>query len=770
MRTAAPSHRRLSISVGVVLAAVTAAGLAVPAAAAVPSASAAVSAGAVQDAAAPIRVPFLASGGTLLGAGKTGFLSEDPEGVSRWTRYADGVSTVIESDKHYTWAYGSASDSVTAIRQSSTRPSIEEARVYDMATGAAPVTVNASDVPELNGEISGAAGSRLLSRSYDGSALRLISPGGSPRVSTVAGVPAGLESDWLPGASLPGAALVGSYDYASGKGGTAVVDLATARAVEFYDRVPGTTDNPSYGLPRLASLSPGRVAWVEQADGKAVLATAVRGQQGEVVRTPLGPDATAELAGGLLGDDWFAFGATTGDATPWHTFSARSLKDGATVKLLDHASQATQGPDGTLIVLGVTAAHGEGVYRVAVGADGQPAAELVASTGEPGDGAAPATYVGTGIPAVLDMDRTPRPRMAWRFSTTRADFAVELTCKATGETWTEFVRPASGSGVFPDGSVGFDWEGVVLDEWTRTREAAPNGAYDWKVTATPWNGMPTATATGTFTVTRRPQAHDYGDNGSPDLLARSTNGSLTRLDTRWDGTSGRLVAAVDYGVGGGWDMYDRIESVGDVAGSGAPDTVTRDRDGGLWLHQGVLGGPSRPFEPRIRIGGGWNTYAQLTGGSDLTGDGRADLVAVDKAGDLYLYKSTGSATAPFEPRKKIGFGWGIYNQLTATGQIGGNPTGDLVARDKDGVLWLYLGKGDGTFAPRTRIGGGWGVYADVVGIGDGNKDGRPDLYARTAAGAAYFYTGTGDYKVPFKPRVAIEAGKAPAGTVYDQVS
>ncbi|MGJ7420712.1 FG-GAP repeat domain-containing protein, partial [Streptomyces cinereoruber] len=105
------------------------------------------------------------------------------------------------------------------------------------------------------------------------------------------------------------------------------------------------------------------------------------------------------------------------------------------------------------------------------------------------------------------------------------------------------------------------------------------------------------------------------------------------------------------------------------------------------------------------VGGGWQVYDRLAGGSDLNGDGRADLVATDKAGDLWLYKGTGNASAPFAARTKIGFGWGIYNQITAVGNIAGAAAGDLVARDKDGVLWLYLGKGDGTFAARTKIGG-----------------------------------------------------------------
>ncbi|MFI1654142.1 FG-GAP repeat domain-containing protein [Streptomyces sp. NPDC020472] len=584
--------------------------------------------------------------------------------------------------------------------------------------------------------------------------------GGTPTVRTVGD--ASYEPEWMAD-TLPDAAVARSDDR------DVVVDLVGGRETGGYQLAP----EPGWPKPyvkRHSFLSPTHVGWTERTDDKLVLATAVRGRS-EVVRTPLGPDDGAEITGGLLGD-WFAWGATTGNATPWHAFSARSLKDGSTVELLDHATHAVKGPGGTLLVLGVTAADGAGVYRVAVGADGRPAAELIASTGRPDDGAAPLAYVG-GAPATVRLDGVPRARLSWKFSTAKADLTVELRSGATEETFRTTVKPASGSGAYPDGSLGFDWAGEVTDGVEQMPKSAPNGAYEWKVTARPWNGMPSVTTSGTFTVVRAPKPHDYDDNGAPDLVVRSRSGHLVKEFTRWDDATGRLVTLPDRSSGQpGWNVYDRIESVGDVAGGNAADLVARDRDGVLWLHRGTGSASRVGFESRVRIGGGWNTYTQFTGGSDLTGDGRADLVGVDRAGGLYLHQGTGSTTAPFAPRKKTGFGWGIYHQITAAGNIGGGPAGDLVARDKGGVLWLYLGRGDGTFAARTRIGGGWGVYADVVGIGDGDKDGRPDLYARTAAGAAYFYAGTGDWKVPFKGRVTTRAGAGTdiTGAVYDQVS
>ncbi|MFE1455910.1 FG-GAP repeat domain-containing protein [Streptomyces sp. NPDC058735] len=167
------------------------------------------------------------------------------------------------------------------------------------------------------------------------------------------------------------------------------------------------------------------------------------------------------------------------------------------------------------------------------------------------------------------------------------------------------------------------------------------------------------------------------------------------------------------------------------------------------------GDSKSPFASRIRIGGGWNTYVQLTGGSDLNDDGRADLVAADKSGALWLYRGTGNYKAPFEKRVKIGTGgWGTYNQILAVGDIAGAPAGDLVARDRSGVLWLYLGYGDGHFAPRSRIGGGWNAYTHLVNIGDANLDDRPDLYGinRNEPTSPFLHRATGAWRTPFAVR------------------
>ncbi|GGR39944.1 FG-GAP repeat domain-containing protein [Streptomyces roseolus] len=118
---------------------------------------------------------------------------------------------------------------------------------------------------------------------------------------------------------------------------------------------------------------------------------------------------------------------------------------------------------------------------------------------------------------------------------------------------------------------------------------------------------------------------------------------------------------------------------------------------------------------------------------------------------LWLYRpGTGSATRPFATRKRIGGGWQAYDRIAATGNLAGGAAGDLVARDRTGVLWLYLGKGDGTFAPRTKIGGGWNAYTDITGAADMNNDGRNDLVAMDRLGETFVHQGTGAWKTPFQ--------------------
>ncbi|SEO44262.1 choice-of-anchor D domain-containing protein [Actinacidiphila rubida] len=255
----------------------------------------------------------------------------------------------------------------------------------------------------------------------------------------------------------------------------------------------------------------------------------------------------------------------------------------------------------------------------------------------------------------------------------------------------------------------------------------------------------------TITGTGVPPAAQLGT-----LLARDTSGTLWQ----YHGTG---VAAAPFAartnIGAGWNTYDLITGVSRERANGTGTAVARDTSGTLWMYQGT-GNAAAPFAARTKVGAGWNIYTSLTGMGDLTNDGRADLVARDTTGKLWLYKGTGNATAPFAARTLIGSGWNIYGTLLGAGDATGDGRADLVTRDTTGKLWLYKGTGNAAtpFAARTLIGSGWNIYSLLATPGDVTGDGKADLVGRDSTGALWLYQGTGNAAAPYAARTLIGSG------------
>ncbi|MFI9584413.1 FG-GAP repeat domain-containing protein [Streptomyces sp. NPDC052236] len=258
-----------------------------------------------------------------------------------------------------------------------------------------------------------------------------------------------------------------------------------------------------------------------------------------------------------------------------------------------------------------------------------------------------------------------------------------------------------------------------------------------------------ATASSEFAVQSTiPVAMDYlvfGRQADGKLFGSSAYG-VHGLDPEWGGIAS--------GEWGDYSAFTKLSPI-TVRGKGG-DIVARDKSGHLWYIELVAGAYTRFKEP-VEVGSGWGEYTSLRGAGDLTGDGRPDLIARDGSGVLWLYRATGNANNRFEQRVRIGTGWNIYASLTGSIDVTGDGKADLIGKDAAGDLWLYQGTGSGTtpFGARTKIGNSWNIYNSLVPLGDINADGHADLVARDSAGVMWLYPGTGDATLPFKARVHV---------------
>ncbi|MFI1979246.1 FG-GAP repeat domain-containing protein [Streptomyces wedmorensis] len=184
-------------------------------------------------------------------------------------------------------------------------------------------------------------------------------------------------------------------------------------------------------------------------------------------------------------------------------------------------------------------------------------------------------------------------------------------------------------------------------------------------------------------------------------------------DGAWDVTGGRLSYTAwgqdGVSLGSGWGVFNKVVSTGNLGGAAAPDLLARDSAGRLYLYLGYGNGK---LAPRTQIGTGWGIFNQITGKGDMTGDGKDDVLARDNNGYLWLYPGTGNYLKPLGPRVKAGNGWNGLNTFVSSGDVNYDGEPDVVARDSQGVLWLYPGTGlaNPAFKPRVKVGTGWNTY------------------------------------------------------------
>jgi hypothetical protein len=228
---------------------------------------------------------------------------------------------------------------------------------------------------------------------------------------------------------------------------------------------------------------------------------------------------------------------------------------------------------------------------------------------------------------------------------------------------------------------------------------AGNGRGSWAT------GRAQQVGTGWNVMTMVVTPGDVTGDGRSDLYARDKSGRLWLYPGNGKGGFGKRKQ-----VGSGWHIMNAIVGTGDYDGDGRGDVIARDTAGRLWLYPNAGGGA---FKARRQIGTGWNSFTALIGVGDFNGDGRADLLARHRDGRLLMYAGNGkggwSRTAV-----RVGTGWSGFTAVFSVGDFTGDGRADVMARDKSGRLWLYPGNGKGGLQARKQIGTGWGPFTALA--------------------------------------------------------
>lgn len=220
---------------------------------------------------------------------------------------------------------------------------------------------------------------------------------------------------------------------------------------------------------------------------------------------------------------------------------------------------------------------------------------------------------------------------------------------------------------------------------------------------------------------------ELNHDGVPDLLtADGSSNTVSVLPGRGDGT---FAAGSSYGT----RDWPRCVVVGDMNGDPNPDVVTANGSGSVSV---LLAHADGTLASRSR----YATGARWVAVGDLNRDGRADLVATNRALNR-VSVLLGDGRGGFLSRNEYPTGTNPYS--VAIGDVNRDGKPDLVtANYGSGTASVLMGNGDGTFGAKVDYPAS--SHATFATVADLNLDGNPDLATVSVIGTWSLLLGNGD--------------------------
>ena len=232
---------------------------------------------------------------------------------------------------------------------------------------------------------------------------------------------------------------------------------------------------------------------------------------------------------------------------------------------------------------------------------------------------------------------------------------------------------------------------------------------------------------------------DFDGDGLADLMAIRLDGVLKLY--RGDGASG-FVDLAGGQIGTGWATFRTVLPTGDFSGDRRPDLLAVAKDGRMYLYKG--NGAGGWLAGRTQVGTGWHTMRFVFSPGDFSGDGLADVLAVQADGRVRLYTGNGKGgwkgTAAY-----VSTGLATASLVGSPGDFDGDGFTDMIALWPDGTVKLYPGNGQkGWLDPSgIVIGSGLTGLTGLTGRGDVTGDGLTDLFALRTGSELFLHPGDG---------------------------
>ncbi len=259
--------------------------------------------------------------------------------------------------------------------------------------------------------------------------------------------------------------------------------------------------------------------------------------------------------------------------------------------------------------------------------------------------------------------------------------------------------PSSSAGLGPATAAGSGFNGSLVEGSPLLLRSAPLGNGGSKATVDSSGALWSLPSTGTggfdgpfqigtgWSGVKSVHIVDWNSDGVRDVLTQWDNGSLT---VHFGLSTGGFARSITLAASG-WAGI-RFISAPWITGAPYPGLLGTTASGDLYYWANASGAG---LSPARKIGTGWGALRIAV--VDYDADGKQDVLAVNSAGSMLLYRSNGQGGFMAESRRIVGSGWSGIPQFSTAAAFTDSGSRGLMAVLSGGGLKYYPLVGPGTW-------------------------------------------------------------------------